>query len=191
MNDDDLDGPTNCSQVVLDLIEATDDDETMLSGRGSHAGKCSNLDCNFGLVSIRRIRHFFGENPSYDGSMFCRRYEISRDIYSRLHSSVVGHDSYFIHQKICFGMQGISSRVKVTAALRMLAHGLPPDAVDDSPSIAVSTSRETLKRFCIDIIESLGTKHIRTPILEEVTNMLRESENRGTPGLLGSIGCSE
>lgn len=134
-------------------------------------------------------RQYLSEDPLYDAEMFRRRYRVSRQIYHRVHNAVVEHDHYFVQRRNCFGKQGICSHVKITAAFRMLAYGLPPDAIDDYLSMSETTARECLKRFCSAVVKTLEPVYLREPTEEDVRKMLMDSEKRGTPGLLGSIDC--
>lgn len=193
MNDDDFDDieVSNASmELVNSLLESTTEEEGKAKRRpGSRPGKRPNLHRGFDEVAARLQRQYLGSDPVYDAEMFRRRYRVSRDIYSRVHDAIVGHDSYFVQKSNCCGKHGIASHVKITAALRILAYGLPPDAIDDYLCMSSTTARETLRRFCCAVIDTLGPEYLRSATTAEIKKMLRESKKRGTPGLLGSIDC--
>lgn len=53
-----------------------------------------------------------------------------RTVFEEVVSAVVDHGDYFERKKKSVGRTGISVRVKVTAALRILAYGPLSDAVN-------------------------------------------------------------
>ncbi|KAF8397399.1 hypothetical protein HHK36_016312 [Tetracentron sinense] len=58
---------------------------------------------------------------------------------------------------------GLSSLQKMTAAIRMLAYGIPADAVDEYVRIGENTSIKSLKRFCLRIITVYEEEYLRLP----------------------------
>ena len=67
----------------------------------------------------------------------------------------------------------------MTAAICKLAYGLSTDHCDEYLKIGESTAIESLKRFC-DVV---------TAALYEERYTLQEGEERGFPGMLGSLEC--
>lgn len=188
---DDIDDMINTTiDVVNDMLDDTSEEEQR-RGRGSRKGKKPNVDRNHSEVAARLNRQYLSETPSFDGEIFRRRYRVSRAIYDRIVASLVAEDRYFIQKKNCCGKEGISPHVKVTAALRIMAYGLPPDAIDDYLEMSESTARETIKRFCAAVVASLGPIYLREPTDADIKKMLSKSAARGTPGLLGSIDCTK
>ena len=190
-NYDDFDAGSSTAQFVLDLLDTTTEDEKERRGRGSRPGKMPNRRRDFEHAAQRLFSQYLSDDPLYDDDMFRRRYRVSRRIYRRVHDAVVEHDAYFVQKRNCFGQQGINSHVKITASFRILAYGLPPDAMDDYLSISETTALEAVKRFCSAVVETLGPKNLRNPTLAEVERLLKDAEKRGMPGLLGSIVCSK
>lgn len=80
-------------------------------------------------------------------------------------------------------------RVKVTAALRILAYGLPPDDVDEYLAMSETTARITLKRFCSAVVKTLGPIYLRDTTADDIKKMLKEGDGRCTLRHLGSIDC--
>jgi len=73
--------------------------------------------------------------------------------------------------------------------MRILAYGLPADAVDEYVRIGDSTARQALNHFCQAVIEVFGEQYLRAPNEADVARLLQEGQNRGFPGMLGSIDC--
>ena len=78
---------------------------------------------------------------------------------------------------------------KITAVFRMLAYGLPADATDEYVKIGESTTIESMKRFCRAIVEVFGERYLRSPTPNDVARLLHIGEQRGFPGMLGSLDC--
>ncbi|XP_060206436.1 uncharacterized protein LOC132634159 [Lycium barbarum] len=71
----------------------------------------------------------------------------------------------------------------------MLAYGLPTDATDEYVKIEESTAIESMKRFSPAIVEVFGQQYLRSPISNDVARLLHIGEQRGFPGMLGSLDC--
>lgn len=97
--------------------------------------------------------------------------------------------NYFTRKHDCCGKLGLSALQKCVAALRILAYGLPANAIDEYVRIGESTAREALRHFCRAIIDVYGPYYLRAPNAADVARLLAEGEQRGFPGMLGSIDC--
>ena len=71
------------------------------------------------------MRMYFNENPTYPESYFRRRFRMSIELFTRIAKAVEKHDPYFEQRRNAAGELGHSTYQKVTAALRMLAYGIP------------------------------------------------------------------
>ncbi|KAF8379933.1 hypothetical protein HHK36_027398 [Tetracentron sinense] len=98
-------------------------------------------------------------------------------------------DGGYIRQleKDAAGHLSLSSLQKITAAMRMLAHGVVPDVVDDHVTIGESTSFEILRRFLRTVVEDFGEEYLRLPNNENISRKLAHGEARGFPEMLESI----
>ncbi|XP_056695806.1 uncharacterized protein [Spinacia oleracea] len=84
---------------------------------------------------------------------------------------------------------GASAVQKCTAAIRMLAYGCEADQVDEYLKLGASTSRECITKFVDGVIAHFSIDYLRKPTPEDVQRLLREGEERGFPGMLGSMDC--
>ncbi|XP_021759172.1 uncharacterized protein LOC110724083 [Chenopodium quinoa] len=82
---------------------------------------------------------------------------------------------------------GASPLQKCTTIIRMLAYGCSADQVDEYLKLGESTARECLTQF-VDGAQ-FANEYLRKPTLEDIQRLLREGEDRGFPGMLGSIDC--
>ncbi|XP_024013556.1 uncharacterized protein LOC112087797 [Eutrema salsugineum] len=71
----------------------------------------------------------------------------------------------------------------------MLAYGSAADAVDEYLRLGESTTISCLEHFTEGIISSFGDEYLRRPTREDLQRLLNEGEDRGFPGMIGSIGC--
>jgi hypothetical protein len=114
---------------------------------------------------------------------------MSRPLFLRILQGLQQQDSYFTQRVDATGMPGLGPLQKVCAAMRVLAYGLPSDAVDEYIQIGESTARECLHHFCRGIIAYFSGWYLRTPNEADITRIMHHSESRGFPGMLGSIDC--
>jgi hypothetical protein len=72
---------------------------------------------------------------------------------------------------------------------RMLTYGMPVDATDEYCCIGESTIQKCLRRFTKAVIALFGEEYLRSPNENDTTRLLALGEDRGFPGMLGSIDC--
>ena len=179
--------------LLLALIEAIlddDNDDIIPTFRGgSIPGKSRNIDQNRSAFDAHLNADYFDNNPTYNLSVFRRRFRMNRSLYLEIENCLQITYQFFTQKADATGLLGISSRQKVTTALRMLAIGCSSDDVDDRFHIAESTMLEILDCFCSAIIEQYGEEFLREPTEVDLARILHESEQKGWPGMLGSIDC--
>ncbi|CAO2196728.1 unnamed protein product [Urochloa humidicola] len=174
-----------------------DDDEDMLTmvaamddksfHRSIHKRRLVPRDHADGEARI--IRQYFAANPVYSPEKFRERFRMKHHVFLRILDAVQSVDRYFQQHEDCTGLVGLSALQKVVASMRILAYGLPLDAVDEYVQIGTSTAREALQHFCTAVIAAFGEKYLRSPTPVDVARLLQEGESRGFPGMLGSIDC--
>jgi hypothetical protein len=117
------------------------------------------------------------------------RFRMRRHVFERLVDVVQQVDPYFIQRPNCAGEIGLSALQKVVAAVRILAYGIPADAVDEYVRIGESTAHEALKHFCTAVQTAFAPYYLRAPNAEDIARLLQVGESRGFPGMLGSVDC--
>jgi hypothetical protein len=73
--------------------------------------------------------------------------------------------------------------------MRMLTYGVPVDAMDEYVHIGKSTALESLQRFVATVDEIFGEEYLIYPNAADTTRLLAIGEQKGFPGMLGSIDC--
>lgn len=156
---------------------------------GSVPGKEGNKPRAREQAHQRLWRNYFSDRPVYGEDDFRRRYRMSKNLFLRIHDALLNYDLYFVQKADALGKLGISSFLKVTAALRMLAYSTPADALEENLELSQSVALESLKRFSTGIIEVFGPEYLRSPTVEDLERITRMNSARGFPGMIGSIDC--
>ncbi|XP_010693423.2 uncharacterized protein LOC104906381 [Beta vulgaris subsp. vulgaris] len=87
------------------------------------------------------------------------------------------------------GRLGASTLLKCTAAIRLLAYATSADLVDDYLKISGSLARDSLQHFVEGVVAEFGDEYLRRPNETDLTRLLYAGEERGIPGMMGSIDC--
>ncbi|KAF8409735.1 hypothetical protein HHK36_005814 [Tetracentron sinense] len=114
---------------------------------------------------------------------------MQRSLFLRIQYAVEAYDPYFVQKIDAIGMLGLSSLQKITAAMRMLAYVVAADYVDEYVRIGESTAIESLKKFVQVVVAIFSDEYLRSPNNDDIARLLAVGENRGFPGMLGSIDC--
>ncbi|KAL6224800.1 hypothetical protein ACLB2K_003655 [Fragaria x ananassa] len=112
-----------------------------------------------------------------------------RHVFDRIHNAVLSCDPYFVRKRNDAGAISLSSYQKITAALRILAYGVPADNVDEYVRIGQTTTLSSLKRFVNAVVVLFGDEYLRSPNRNDITRLFSIDEKRGFPEMLGSIDC--
>ena len=102
---------------------------------------------------------------------------------------MVGYDNYFECKEDALGKIDFLSYQKCTAAIRMLAYGVPGDLIDEYVRMSESTCLESLYKFCKAVIVVFGPEYLREPTAQDTARLLAMNASRGFLGMLGSIDC--
>jgi hypothetical protein len=141
---------------------------------------------------------YFAENPKFTETQFRRRFRMSRRLFLWIANAVEAHNPYFKQRTNALGVLGLSClqkviaahRIqKVIAAHRILAYGIPADLTDEYLQIEESTAIESLRAFVKAIVVVFGDWYLRAPNEANICRLLSIGEQRGFPGILGSIDC--
>ncbi|XP_021840793.2 protein ALP1-like [Spinacia oleracea] len=137
----------------------------------------------------RLFNDYFAVNPVYSEKQFRRRFRMKRPLFCRIMNKVVENEVWFQQRRDAAGRLGLSGLQKCTAAIRMLAYGVAPDAVDEYLRIGETTTKKSLLLFTQGVIKHFEEDYLRSPSSEDLRRILYQNEMRGFPGMIGSIDC--
>ncbi|KAJ0830378.1 putative harbinger transposase-derived protein [Helianthus annuus] len=160
-------------------------------------------DDSFESVITRRIRvnrdreaheklvnDYFSDAPLYNADIFRRRFRMSRWLFTWIADDLAVVDPFFTQRPDARNYEGFTTLQKCTVAIRQLAYGTVPDALDEYLQMSVRTTRECLYRFCHNVVKLYSKKYLRKPNAYDVQQLYQAHEARhGFPGMLGSIDC--
>uniref|UniRef100_A0A452ZHD8 Uncharacterized protein n=1 Tax=Aegilops tauschii subsp. strangulata TaxID=200361 RepID=A0A452ZHD8_AEGTS len=101
-------------------------------------------------------RNYFVENPTYSEPYFRRRFRTIIELFKHIAEKLTSHDRVFQQRRNAARELGHSTFQKVTAALRMLAYGIPADLIDDHLAMGESQAIMCVKRFAVEIVQVFG-----------------------------------
>lgn len=168
-------------QMALDQLQEFIDFEVEPRRRagGSRIGKSPNIERARVAMDNQMYLDYFADPPIWGPSVFRRRYRMRRSLFNTILEKVCVRDSYFVQRRDACGLIGLSSRQKITAALRMLSLGVCADAMDDYCRTSESTAMECMKRFCVAVRAEFGDFHLRQlrkPILSSSLRLMRNAD---------------
>jgi hypothetical protein len=135
------------------------------------------------------MRSYFIKNAIFPERYFRRRFRMSTRLFKGIAESVMEFDRFFEQRRNAAGELGHSTYQKVTAALRMMAYGIPADLVDDHLAMGESTAILCVRRFAVAIVRVFGEEYLRAPNAQDTARLLEQNARRGFTGMLGSIDC--
>ena len=81
---------------------------------------------------------------------------MNRGLFNQIVIAVRAFDPWFNLRKDAVGTIGFSSLQKCTTAIRMLAYGVPADAVDEYLRMSESTIITSMYMFCRAVVDAFG-----------------------------------
>jgi hypothetical protein len=148
------------------------------------------VNCKRKEGELRLYNDYFAENYKFTESQFRRRFRMSHRLFFRITNTVEAHNPYFKQRTYAHDVLGLSCLQKVTAAHRILAYGIPTDLTDEYLRIGETIAIESLRAFVKAIVEVFGDWYLRAPNEADICRLLSIREQRGFPGMLGSIDCT-
>jgi hypothetical protein len=156
--------------------------------RGSMVGRmCIPRNRQLGHEAL--MRDYFVEVPIYPPGLFRRCYRMRRDLFVRIVQACEANCRYFTRRRNAAGLIGFSSWQKISAAMRVIAYGIPADYADEYLRIGKDTTIESVRRFAKVMIRVFGPEYLRALNKEDTKRLLAHNEKRGWPDMLGSIDC--
>ncbi|XP_042756464.1 uncharacterized protein LOC111880205 [Lactuca sativa] len=137
----------------------------------------------------RLMKDYFVDNPTYGEAKFRGRFRMRKPLFLCIVEVVTANDRYFQQRRDATGRQGFSPIQKCTAAMRVLAYGTSADALDEYLRMSETVTRDALVKFVEGVISCFREKYLRSPNRDDLVRLLHDGEERGFPGMVGSIDC--
>ncbi|XP_042035211.1 uncharacterized protein LOC121781554 [Salvia splendens] len=135
------------------------------------------------------FEQYFAEDPIYPPDFFRTKYRMRKPLFEKIMNKLIDTDNIFVPKRDATSQLGMSAIQKCTAAMRMLAYGAAADLHDEYLRMSSQLIRKSLIKFVEGVISNFGDEYLRTPNEEDLTRLLHIGEQRGFPGMLGSIDC--
>jgi len=158
---------------------------------GSQPGRSPNKRRNYHERHVRLLEQYFGPFPVYSANDFRRRFRMRQQLFHKVMTAVTAYDSFFEQKQDAAGRVSISSLLKVTSALRVLAYASSFDSIDENLEMSETTIRSCVQHFCDAVISIFAAEYLRPPTPSELKGLLIENAKRGFIGMVGSIDCMD
>ena len=112
--------------IVLDVQEFENRAKLMDQRRGSQMGRIT-IYRNRALGHEHLMRDYFAKVPTYPPRLFRRRYRMRRSLFVKIVNDCEAASQYFKRRRSAAGVMGFSAYQKISAAMRVLAYGIPAD----------------------------------------------------------------
>ncbi|KAM1175120.1 hypothetical protein ACFX13_028226 [Malus domestica] len=142
---------------------------------------------NRAITHANLINNYFDPNSVYTEDDFRHRFRMRRYVFERLLCDVQLVNPYFRQKRDRAGRLNFSPHQKVTVALRMMAYGSPANSMDETHGMSESTCLDTLEEFCDTIVQVYKDEYLRKPNQEDLNQLIHKAEDRGFPGMIGSL----
>ncbi|KAH9614268.1 hypothetical protein KSS87_007806 [Heliosperma pusillum] len=137
----------------------------------------------------RLFNDYFADDPVYPAHIFRRRFRMRKELFLRLVDSLTESVPFFQEGNNGSGRGSHTALQRCTAAMRVLAYGSSADSIDEYLRMSGASIRESLAEFVDGVINVFGNDYLRRPNEHDMARLLYVGEQRGFPGMMGSIDC--
>uniref|UniRef100_A0A803Q2N0 Uncharacterized protein n=1 Tax=Cannabis sativa TaxID=3483 RepID=A0A803Q2N0_CANSA len=99
-----------------------------------------------------------------------------KHVFLSIVQALESHSSYFQMRFDTTSKRGLSPLQKCTAAMRMLAYGVPADYVDEYVRIGETSAIDCLVNFVRGVNEIFETEYLRRPNVDDIRRLLQMGE---------------
>jgi hypothetical protein len=126
LNDDDTE-----MMVLILSVKELEGRMSLLDRRyGSKMGRLC-IPRNRGLGHTQLMHDYFAEVPTYPPHLFRRRYRKRRSLFEKIVRDCEANSAYFQERRNVTGTLGFTPWQKISAAMRVIAYGIPADYTDE------------------------------------------------------------
>nr|XP_051196756.1 uncharacterized protein LOC127310093 [Lolium perenne] len=190
-DDSDIDELLNDDETEMMLLlfglKQTEDRMKLLDQRkGSVMGRMC-IPWNRALGHEQLMQDYFAEVPTYPPRLFRRWYRMCRSLFERIVKDCEANCDYFKQRRNAAQVMGFSPYQKISAAMRVIAYGIPADYTDEYLRIGVQTTTDCVRMFAKMVIKLYGETYLRAPNEDDTKRVMEINEKRGWPGMLDGI----
>ena len=160
-NIDDLlqDDDAEMMVAVLAMQELEDRAKLLDQRRRSQMGRIC-IQRNHARAHDQLMQDYFAEVPTYPPRLFRRRYRMRRSLFVKIVRDCEVNSEYFKRRRNAAGTMGFSAFQKISAAMRVIAYGVPVDYTDEYLRIGQDTTTESVHKFAKMIIRLYGDSYL-------------------------------
>jgi hypothetical protein len=114
---------------------------------------------------------------------------VSPRLFCRVADAVTEYDDYFKEKENAAGKMGCHPYQKIAACFKLLATACTPDSLDREFRMSGSVIMESFKHFIQGVVDLFEQRYLRSPNETDIQAFLQVAEDRGFPGMLGSLDC--
>ena len=105
-----------------------------------------------------------------------------RSLFVKIVTDCEANSEYFKRRRNAAGTMGFSAFQKISAAMRVIAYGVPADYTDEYLRIGQDTTTESVRRFAKMIIRLYGDWYLRAPNEQDTKRLIEINEKKGLAG---------
>lgn len=180
------------AQINARFIAEMEAELTVRHG-GSISGKNRNIDRRDDFYDIKIREEWFGypasesspgRPPIYNEKKFRRVFRMSSRLFNKIHDDITRSDIPYFKSKQpdATGKPGKSSLQKIVGAFRILAYGLPYNAIAELCGLGEQTAKKCFHEFCRAIIFLYEERYLRPPTKEDVKRITQRYAEYGFNG---------
>jgi hypothetical protein len=155
LNDDD----TEMMVMTLAAKQLQDKINFIRRRRGSMFGRAC-IPRNRALGHAKLMQDYFVEVPTYPPHLFRRRYQMRRSLFVDIVKACEANCRYFTRRRNAAGTIGFSAYQKISAAMCVIAYGIPADYTDEYLRIGKDTTMQSIRMFAKVMIRVFGPKYL-------------------------------
>jgi hypothetical protein len=182
LHDDDLE-----ATILLLSVKELEDHAKLLNRRRASVIGWNHIHRNCLLGHEQLMDDYFAEVPTYPSHLFRRRYRMRRSLFITIVMACEANSNYFKQRRNDAGVMGFSPFQKISAAMRVIAYGIPADYTDEYLRIGEDTTTESMRRFARMIIKLFGPTYLRAPNEDDTKILMEINDKIDWPGMLGNL----
>jgi hypothetical protein len=102
-----------------------------------------------------------------------------RDLFVKIVKDCEANSHYFKRRRNAAGTMGFSAFQKISAAMWVLAYGIPTDYTDEYLRIGEDTTTESVRMFAKMVIHLYGDWYLWAPNEQDTKRLMEMNEKKG------------